>query len=311
MTGAISDAARDLLARFLTHLAAAGRAERTRTAYAGDLARFLDFLGRHRGGPLAPADLATLTLSELRAWMAAERMRGLSARSLSRAVSAVRRWLAWVEETEGLPCTEAIDRLTAPKVRRGLPRPVAEGDARAVIATAGDAPHPWVAARDAAVLTLLWGTGMRVSEALALRWGDAPLGQVLRVTGKGGRVRHLPVLAAVRDAVEAYRALCPHAPASDGPLFLGVRGGPLNDRLVRLVMERGRTALGLPATATPHALRHSFATQLMAAGGDLRAVQELLGHSSLSTTQVYTDVDAERLAETHARTHPRGGGPRS
>ncbi|MGA1276742.1 MAG: tyrosine-type recombinase/integrase, partial [Gemmobacter sp.] len=190
--------------------------------------------------------------------------------------------------------------------RRRLPRPLAEEAARDVLAAAGAGPaEPWIAARDAAVVTLLYAAGLRVSEALGLRGRDHPLPEVLRIRGKGGRERPVPVLPAARAAVAAYARLCPHPILPEGPLFLGARGRALNGRAVRGAMAGLRARLGLPATATPHALRHSFATHLLAAGGDLRTIQELLGHASLSTTQVYTAVDAARLIEVYRAAHPR------
>jgi integrase/recombinase XerC len=185
---------------------------------------------------------------------------------------------------------------------------VAEGDARAILDVVSAHAEPWIAARDQAALTLIWGSGLRISEALGLKQRQAPLGDVVRVTGKGGKEREVPVLPVASEAVEAYRSLCPHAPGRDDALFLGARGGALNPRLLQAAMATARMALGLPASATPHALRHAFATQLLSAGGDLRAVQELLGHASLSTTQVYTGVDEARLMEVYERAHPLARG---
>ncbi len=299
-----------LMGRWQAHLAARGLRPATRDAYASDLQGFLGFLAQHLGAPPEPADLAALTIGDFRAFMASERRRGRGARSLGRGVSAIRALFAYLAEVEGRDCA-AIRALATPRAPRGKPRPVAEADARAILATAGapaeTGPEPWIAARDVAVLTLLWGAGLRVGEALSLRWGDAPFGPTLAVIGKGGRGRQVPVLPAVRDAVEAYRALCPHEPGPGGALFLGARGGLLNDRLVRRAMGEARLALGLPATATPHALRHAFATELLRRGGDLRAIQELLGHARLATTQVYTGLDEARLRAVYDATHPRGG----
>jgi integrase/recombinase XerC len=185
---------------------------------------------------------------------------------------------------------------------------VPEDAARAIVQTVSADADPWIAARDRAALTLIWGSGLRISEALGLRQRDAPLAEVIRVTGKGNKQREVPVLPIARQAVEHYRELCPHAPGRGDALFLGARGGPLSPRLLQKAMAAARMALGLPASATPHALRHSFATQLLAAGGDLRAIQELLGHASLSTTQVYTGVDESRLMEVYEKAHPRGRG---
>jgi integrase/recombinase XerC len=295
-----------LIPRWLAALSA-GRGVRPRTleAYGRDLGDYLGFLARHRGGPVSPADLAGVDQSDLRAWMAASRARGLSPRSLARALSAVRGFHRWLAEAEGAEAPAAL-AIRGPRTARRLPRPVSVEGARALIsAVEDDAREPWVGARDAAVLTLLWGCGLRIGEALALSGADAPLPEALRVTGKGGKQRLVPVLEAARAAVEAYRAICPWALAREGPLFRGARGGPLAARAVQKAMETARLGLGLPATATPHALRHAFATHLLAAGGDLRAIQDLLGHASLSTTQVYAAVDSARLAAVHAAAHPR------
>lgn len=295
-----------LLTRWLAQLSAVGRrSPKTVEAYRRDVARYLGFMARHRGGPMGRAALGEITLAELRAWMAAERARGLSARSLARALSAVRAFYRWLDAAEGIDCA-ALQVVRTPKRPARLPRPVSAEAAHALIRDVSPDARPWIAARDRAALTLIWGSGLRISEALGLTQRDAPLAEVIRVTGKGGKEREVPVLPAARQAVEHYRALCPHAPGANAPLFLGARGGPLSPRLLQKAMAAARMALGLPATATPHALRHAFATQLLAAGGDLRAVQELLGHASLSTTQVYTGVDETRLMEVYEKAHPRG-----
>lgn len=303
-----SAGAAELLARWLGQLSAVGRrSPRTVEAYRHDVARYLGFMAGHRGEPMGRAALGEVTLSELRAWMAAERARGLSARSLGRALSAVRAFYGWLEAAEGIDCA-ALHVLRSPKRPARLPRPVPEEGARALLETVSADAAPWIAARDQAALTLIWGSGLRISEALGLRQRDAPLGEVIRVIGKGGKEREVPVLPAARDAIERYRGLCPYAPSPNDALFIGARGGALGPRPIQKAMATARMALGLPASATPHALRHSFATQLLAAGGDLRAVQELLGHASLATTQVYTGVDETRLMEVYRRAHPRGGG---
>ncbi|MCL4189638.1 MAG: tyrosine recombinase XerC [Rhodobacteraceae bacterium] len=282
-----------------------GATPNTCAAYRHDVLGFLGFLAVHRGAPPLPATLAGLGAPDLRAFVARERGRGLSARSVARALSAVRSFARWLAVAgNGEPT--AILAARTPRAARSLPRPIAADAARAMIGeVAAGAEAPWVAARDAAVVTLLWGLGLRISEALALTGADRPLAEVLRVCGKGGRERLVPVLPAARAAVEAYARLCPHPLERSGPLFRGVRGGALNPRLVARAVEGARHRLGLPASATPHAFRHSFATHLLAAGGDLRAIQELLGHASLSTTQAYTAVDAARLMEVYDRTHPR------
>jgi integrase/recombinase XerC len=306
MTTLLSPQERDALDLWLTHLRALdGAAANTIAAYARDVTRFLAFLATHRGGAAGTAALATLSLQDIRAWMAHERARGLSARSLARALSAVKGFTAWLADRDGGDAT-AILSTRGPKHRRKLPRPLSEDGARAMLASVGDqAREDWIAARDTAVVTLLYGCGLRISEALGLTGADHPLPDVLRITGKGGKTRLVPVLPAARTAVAHYARLCPYDLSRNEPLFRGARGGPLNPRLIALVMEKTRMQLGLPATATPHALRHSFATHLLSAGGDLRAIQELLGHASLSTTQAYTAVDAARLMEVYEKAHPR------
>ncbi|NAZ36754.1 tyrosine recombinase XerC [Rubellimicrobium sp. CFH 75288] len=282
-----------------------GLSVRTRSAYAADVSAFLGFLAGHRGGAGGIAQVAALEMSDLRAFMAAERARGLGARSLSRRLSAVRGFCRWLGEREGFEATAALSA-RGPRPKPRLPRPLDTEAARGTIdAMAEQAAEPWIAARDAAVATLLYGLGLRIGEALSLTGREADLPETLRITGKGGKERLVPVLPAARAAVALYARLCPFPLDRNAPLFRGARGGPLSARIVQRAMERVRARLGLPATATPHALRHSFATHLLAAGGDLRAIQDLLGHASLSTTQGYTAVDAARLVEVHARAHPR------
>lgn len=309
MTGAapISAQAREALQDWLAHLRALdGAAEKTLDAYARDLRGYLGFLALHRGGAEGTAALAAVPLSDLRAWMAHERARGVSARSLARALSAVKGFTAHIADRMKDADATAVLSARGPKFRRKLPRPLTEDAAAAVIETIADQPAaPWVAARDRAVVTLLYGCGLRISEALGLTGADSPLADTLRIRGKGGKERLVPVLPVARAAVAEYARLCPFDLAPAGPLFRGTRGGPLSPRLVQTAMEKARMQLGLPATATPHALRHSFATHLLSAGGDLRAIQELLGHASLSTTQAYTGVDAARLMEAYKSAHPR------
>lgn len=306
MTTLISPQQRDALDRWLTHLRALdGAAANTITAYGRDVAGYLAFLATHRGGAEGTAALTTLAIQDIRAWMAHERGRGLSARSLARALSAVKGFTAWLADRDGADAT-AILSTRGPKFRRKLPRPLSEDGARDMLATVGDqSREDWIAARDTAVVTLLYGCGLRISEALGLTGADHPLPDTLRITGKGDKTRLVPVLPTARAAVAQYARLCPYDLSRNAPLFRGARGGPLNPRLIALVMEKTRLQLGLPATATPHALRHSFATHLLSAGGDLRAIQELLGHASLSTTQAYTAVDAARLMEVYEKAHPR------
>ena len=297
---------RDAVARWLDHIRALdAAAANTVKAYAADVTGFLGFLAAHRGGMEGVQALAALPQTDLRAWMAAERARGVSARTLARSLSAVKGFTGWLAEREGFDASTMLSA-RGPKFRRKLPRPLTEDATFAMIDSVGDqAREPWVQARDVAVVTLLYGCGLRISEALGLTGDAHPLPDVLRITGKGGKERLVPVLPAARQAVAAYVRLCPHDLTRAAALFRGARGGPLNPRLIALVMEKSRLQLALPATATPHALRHSFATHLLSAGGDLRAIQELLGHASLSTTQAYTAVDTARLMEVYDRTHPR------
>lgn len=304
-----SGGAAQLLQDWLAQLGAVrGASPRTLTAYRRDVAGYLGFLAGHWGGPAGAAALARVSTADLRAWMAHVRGDGLSARSLARALSAVKGFHAWLAESHGLPAP-AVTATRGPRIKARLPRPVAPDAARALIAgVEAQSLEPWVAARDVAVVTLLYGCGLRISEALSLRQADAPLGEMLRIRGKGGRERLVPVLPAAARAVEAYRALLPFGPAPGAPLFLGARGGALNPRLVQKAMAAARMQLGLPATATPHALRHSFATHLLEAGGDLRTIQELLGHATLASTQVYTGVDQVRLMEVYAAAHPKARG---
>lgn len=305
MTG-FSPAAADALQAWLQgQRALAGAAENTLTAYRGDLVDFLSFLTLHKGQPQGLGALERIETADMRAWMARERAQGLGPRSLARKLSAVKSFYRWLAEREGFEAT-AVLSVRAPKFARKLPRPLTEDAARALLDQIEMDPQiPWIAARDLAVVTLLWGCGLRISEALGLTAAVAPLGETLRILGKGGKERMVPVLPAARDAVEDYRRLCPHPLTGQGPLFRGLRGGALNPRQIQGAVARARQRLGLPASATPHALRHSFATHLLEAGGDLRAIQELLGHASLSTTQTYTAVDTARLLEVYARAHPR------
>ena len=306
MSLTLSDGARDAMSAWLDHLRALDNAAaNTLKAYQADLTGFLAFLAAHLGGPQGRAALARIGLRDMRAWMAHERAQGVAARSLARKLSSVKNFYRWLSDRDDFDAT-AVLSTRAPKFTAKLPRPLAVEAAQQVLDTAGDqARQDWARARDAAVVTLLYGCGLRISEALALTGADAPLPEVLRITGKGGKERLVPVLPAARDAVTAYLRLCPHPMTAEAPLFRGVRGGALGPRQVQKVLEATRLQLGLPASATPHAMRHSFATHLLNAGGDLRAIQELLGHASLSTTQTYTAVDAARLMEVYDAAHPR------
>lgn len=302
----ISPAARDALEGWLAHLRALDdAADNTISAYQHDVGGFLAFIGQHMGAAQGLGALSQITVSDMRAWMAHERGRGVAARSLARSLSAVKSFFRWLAEHEGVEPT-AVLSIRAPRFQKKLPRPLAQDAARAMLETVElQAATAWIAARDVAVVTLLYGSGLRISEALGLTGADVPLDQVVRITGKGGKQRLVPIINLARQAVDSYIAACPFQMTPDLPIFRGARGGKLNPRAIQKVMEQARLQLGLPATATPHALRHSFATHLLAAGGDLRTIQELLGHASLSTTQAYTAVDTARLMEVYEACHPK------
>ncbi|MEL7480475.1 MAG: tyrosine recombinase XerC [Pseudomonadota bacterium] len=298
----------DLLSAFLAHLEDERRmAAKTVEAYGADLSGFLGFLAGHTGETVGVSTLAELTARDIRAYLASRRRDGLADASIARLLSSIKALYRWLDRAHGIANAE-IAFLQGPKRPARLPRPVSVDAARDMIAAAEDDPDKdtWIGARDAAVLSLLYGAGLRISEALSLLGRDVPLGERLRIVGKGGKVRILPILPAVRDAVGDYAARCPYALGRSDPLFRGARGGPLNPRIIQGLVQSLRSQLGLPQTATPHALRHAFATHLLANGADLRAIQTLLGHASLSTTQVYTGVDATKLKQVHAAAHPRG-----
>ena len=307
MTTQISPGLRDALQAWATHMRALDNAAlRTCDAYVADLRHFLAFQAGHRGGPMGVAAMGDLALGDMRAWMAAERRRGAAARSVARRLSAVKTFTRWLSDREGFDPT-AILAVRAPRFRKPLPRPLPAAAAKDLIAAVGlQHGTPWIAARDVAVVTVLYGCGLRISEGLGLTGAQSPLPDMLRIRGKGDVERLVPVLPAARAAVAAYAALCPWETTRDAPLFRGAKGGRLSPRVVAGVMARARMQLGLPSSATPHSLRHSFATHLLEAGGDLRAIQELLGHASLSTTQAYTAVDTVHIMETYARAHPHG-----
>jgi integrase/recombinase XerC len=276
-------------------------------AYERDTRQFLHFLTGHLGGAPGLGDIAALRTADLRAFLAFRRNGGAGARSLGRGLAGIRSFLRFLER-KGLASAAGASALRAPRQPKSLPKPLTAKDARRIASTEGQlAEEPWIAARNAAVLALLYGAGLRISEALGLT--AAVLGgrgeTAIRVTGKGGKTRLVPILPVVSEAVAEYRRLCPYHPDPDEPLFRGARGGPLDPAIVQREMRKLRGALGLPDTATPHALRHSFATHLLARGGDLRTIQELLGHASLSTTQIYTGVDTTRLLEIYEQAHPR------
>ncbi len=292
---------------WLTHVTAIrGQSAKTVSAYQHDVSGYLGFLSNHLGGQVGKSALSSITITDMRAWMAYERRRGITTRSLARSLSAVKSFYRWLSEIHGMEVSSVL-AARAPKFKPGLPHPVAKTDAKMMIKNAEfQSLEGWVGARDTAVLTLLYGCGLRISEALDLKYKQAPLPEVLKIRGKGNKERIVPVLPVARTAVDTYLRLCPLAHDPETPLFLGVRGKRLNPRHIQKVMEQVRLQLGLPSSATPHALRHSFATHLLEAGGDLRTIQELLGHASLSTTQTYTAVDQARLMDVYKKAHPKG-----
>ena len=299
------------MARWLAHLGAERRmSAKTLEAYERDVRQFLTFLTEHLGGMPSLKDLGGLSTRDVRAFMAARRAGGASSRSLMRSLAGARSFARYLERN-GKGKVAALAAVRAPKGAKTLPKPLHINAARQVTDAAfraGEEREPWVLARDAAVLALLYGSGLRISEALGLKRGDVPApgrGDAITVTGKGNKQRMVPVLPQVSQSIFEYVSICPYDLPADGPLFVGTRGKALSPRIVQLAMERLRGALGLPDSATPHALRHSFATHLLARGGDLRAIQELLGHASLSTTQIYTAVDTDRLLEVYRSAHPR------
>jgi len=307
-------AASDVVAEVLRwHAFLAGErrmSPKTVEAYARDASQFLAFLAEHLGGKVTLARLTKLAPADVRAFMASRRADGIGSRSLMRMLAGVRSFTRFLER-EGKGRVGAVSAVRAPKIAKTLPKPLAVSDAKQladVDLRAGEEREPWVLARDAAVLALLYGSGLRISEALGLARKEVPApgkGDAITVTGKGNKQRMVPVLRQVLVLIADYVKLCPYDLPPDGALFVGARGGPLSPRIVQLAMARLRGALGLAETATPHALRHSFATHLLARGGDLRAIQELLGHASLSTTQIYTAIDAERLMDVYRSAHPR------
>ena len=299
------------LARWLAQLSTERRmSAKTVEAYRRDVQQFLSFLAGHLGGRATLNDLTALAPADVRAFMAARRAEGISSRSLMRALAGIRSFARFLDRS-GKGEIGALSAVRAPKVAKTLPKPLAIAAAKRIAdpdLRAGEEREPWVLARDAAVLALLYGSGLRISEALGLKRKDAPVpgaGDVIVVTGKGNKRRMVPVLIQVAQLIADYVAVCPYDLPADGPLFVGAKGGPLSPRIIQLVMQRLRGALGLADTATPHALRHSFATHLLMRGGDLRAIQELLGHASLSTTQIYTGIDSEHLLDVYRSAHPR------
>jgi integrase/recombinase XerC len=310
----IACAAEDLtrqMVHWLSHLRSERRlSPKTLEAYARDLRQCLVFLGEHWGAQVTLARFSAIEATDIRAFMAMRRSDEIGGRSLARSLAGLRSFGRFLER-EGRGKVGALTAIRAPKIGKTLPKPIqiaaakrlADADERA-----GEERDPWIWARDAAVMALLYGSGLRISEALGLKRREVPLpgaGDVLVVTGKGNKTRMVPVLQNVLTLIQDYVEICPHPLPPEGPIFVGARGGPLRARIIQLTMERLRGALGLPDSATPHALRHSFATHLLSRGGDLRAIQELLGHASLSTTQIYTGIDSERLLQVYRSAHPR------
>ncbi|HUI15333.1 MAG TPA: tyrosine recombinase XerC [Xanthobacteraceae bacterium] len=293
---------------WLKHLGAERRmSPKTVEAYRRDVLQFLAFLAGHLGGAPSLQDLAALKSADVRAFLSLRRTQNIGSRSLMRSLAGLRAFARFLEKN-GKGKVGALAAVRAPKIGKTLPRPLTSDVAKSMAdpgSAAGDGREPWIHARDAAVLGLLYGCGLRISEALGLKRGDFGARDVLTVMGKGRKQRMVPLIAPVAKLVADYIALCPFDLPDQGPLFVGAKAGPLSPRLIQLAMARLRGALGLAETATPHALRHSFATHLLARGGDLRSIQELLGHASLSTTQIYTAVDAERLIEAYRAAHPR------
>lgn len=297
----------ECVTRWLAHLELhEGRSPETIEAYDRDLGSFLAFLRTHLTRPPCLGDMDRLELKTFRAFMAARRRAGLASRSLSRTMSALRTFIRWLDAT-GVSNNRAIMRVSMPKLPHAVPKPLTIDKATAVVSAVGEADEAWIGARDTAVLLLLYGSGLRISEALGLTPRDAPsIGrEVIRITGKGSKERLVPVLPVTEAALARYLEVVPFPLEPNEPMFRGAKGGPLSPRVIQLAIARLRDALQLPATATPHALRHSFATHLLSAGADLRQIQELLGHASLSTTQVYTEVDRTHLLRVYDAAHPR------
>lgn len=299
---------RDAVASWLAHLSLERACSpATLDAYERDLRQFLAFLRDDFGHEPCLGDLAQLDVKAFRRLLAARRRAGASSRSLARSLSALRTFFLWLEHT-GRVASRAVHQVARPRIPHSVPKPLTIAKAASVVEDgAGRETEAWIEARDTAVLLLLYGSGLRISEALGIARREAPVSgrDVLRIQGKGGKERMVPVLPVTQSAIERYIALCPHSLDADGPLFVGAKGGPLSPRIIQLTIARMRDVLDLPQTATPHALRHSFATHLLSSGAGLREIQELLGHASLSTTQIYTEVDRDRLLEVYDQAHPR------
>lgn len=277
----------------------------TLAAYSRDIAAFLRFLADHLGSPASLKDLNDLSAADFRSFLARRAGEGISNSSNARAMSTLRSFFRFLDRA-GLVSNATLSAVRAPRPKPPIPKPIAAAEALDLIDAARSlSDRPWIAKRDVALFTFLYGCGLRIDEALSLNQSETPDGDTMRVTGKGNKQRIVPVLPIICDAIADYLESCPYSPPPDGPLFLGARGGRLNAGVVQRQMRKLRALLGLPSTATPHALRHSFATHLLGAGGDLRTIQELLGHASLSSTQRYTEVDAEKLIAVYEDAHPR------
>lgn len=298
----------DAIGDFLIHLSGERRlSAKTIDAYQRDLSGFFTFVTRHLGKSIVLGDLAALSIRDFRSFIAFRRSgpRGISASAIGRQLSTLRTFFRYIKRRWGIE-NDAIALLKGPRAKRPMPKPLANAQTEKIIAQIRQSDsRPWVAARDTAVMMLLYGAGLRISEALSLNADDFPFGESLTIVGKGKKSRIVPILPVINTAVADYIQLCPFALDPGTPLFRAIRGGPLGPRPIQASMQTLRSALGLPQSATPHALRHSFATHLLASGGDLRTIQELLGHASLSTTQVYTDVETSKLLAIHRAAHPR------
>ncbi|WP_417465740.1 tyrosine recombinase XerC [Kordiimonas sp.] len=302
----LSRDASELVLKWYRYLKTERRAsQHTLDAYSRDFAGFIGFLSNHHGGAVTVALLSEQSVRDFRSYLAAKRGEGASARSTARALSTVRNFYRFIARTEGIE-NDAIKAIQGPKLPHRVPRPLTEDSARAVMDTIGElADEDWIAARDTAIIALLYGCGLRIAEALSMNGEQVPDGETMRIVGKREKERIVPVLPAVKDAIKTYQKLCPYALKADGPLFVGKRGARLNPRTVQATMQKVRALLGLPESATPHALRHSFATHLLSRGGDLRTIQELLGHADLKATQIYTEVDSARLLDVYDKAFRR------
>jgi len=297
--------AAELVTRWRAYLSHEKRmSEHTLGAYGRDFGDFVVFLSDHHGAAVSPTLFATLHVRDFRAFLARKRAAGASARTTARALSAIRNFYRYLARNEGIE-NDAVNAVQGPKLPHRVPRPLTEVDAKEVLTRVGDFEEEWASLRDAAVIGLLYGCGLRISEALSLNACDIPRSDSMRVVGKRGKERVVPVLPAVRDAIDAYVRACPYTLSDDDALFRGKRGGRLSPRLIQTAMQRVRASLGLPDSATPHALRHSFATHLLSRGGDLRTIQELLGHADLKATQIYTEVDSARLKDVYDKAFRR------